>query len=108
MLRLHGRGGIVEVEGVFEAGKAWIDTSDLQENYTTGQCAPYMLDGATIHFQACSIARGEGGKAFLAEIGRCFFGEETTGYLEGNTKKAGAMIGIGPAEPRTLRWPADF
>lgn len=108
MLRLRGHGGIVEEEGVFKAGNAWIYTSDLRENYTTGQFAPYMLDGSTIHFQACSIARGEAGKTFLAEIGRIFFGEEKTGYLKGNTEEAGAMIGIGPAEPRTLRWPADF
>lgn len=107
-LVLRGHGGIFKGEGFFKAGDKWVGTSDLRENYATGQFAPYMLDGATIHFQACSIAKGEGGKAFIREVGRIFFGEEKQGYIKGNTKDAGAMIGIGPASPQTFMWPQDF
>jgi hypothetical protein len=106
-LILMGHGSIVEGEGVFKAGDRWVRTSDL-ERYDTGQFAAYVMSGATIHFQACTIARGEAGKRFLREVGRIFFGEEKRGYLKGNTEDAPAMIGVGPAKPRTLRWPQDF
>ncbi|WP_380674500.1 hypothetical protein [Salinigranum sp. GCM10025319] len=58
-----------------------------------------LFGGATIHFQSCTIARGEAGKRFLREVGRIFFGEEKRGYLKGNTEEAPAMIGVGPAAP---------
>ncbi|MCB1787844.1 MAG: DUF4157 domain-containing protein [Gammaproteobacteria bacterium] len=103
-LHLMGHG----TEDHFGFGEHYYSSAYLNKNYTSGQFAGYMADGATVYLEGCDVAKGEAGKRYLQAVGRIFFGSEKAGFLKGNTCKVIGMGEMTECEPRTLRWPSDF
>ncbi len=105
----HGSTGD-EARSVFYDFGAAYTAKDLREARGQGmEFSRYMIDGAKIHLEGCSVGKGELGRQYLCEVGATFLGEKS-GTIVANTCESKASPNadeVVPCGAIEFAWPAD-
>lgn len=104
----HGSTGDKAHEVFYDFGVAYT-AKDLREARAQGyQFSRYMVDGARIHLEGCSVGAGELGRQYLCEVGETFLGNKS-GTIIANTCESQASPNadeVLPCGPIEFAWPA--